>query len=66
VGESTSEIAGCFLSRILRLGLWLGREQIAKNGLRFWFTTPENDCPGSCAEMGPKGQTSLPTWQLDR
>ena len=34
VGESTSEIAGCFLSRILRLGSWLSREQITKNGLR--------------------------------
>ncbi len=66
VGESTSEIAGHFLSRILRLGLWLGREQIAKNGLRFWFTTPENDCVGRCAEMGPKANTNLPAWQLDR
>ena len=37
VGESTSEVAGAFLTRVLRLGSWLSREQIAKNGLRFWF-----------------------------
>lgn len=66
VGESTSEIAGCFLSRILRLGGYLSREQIAKNGLRFWFHGQENENPAACAEMGPKLQTRLPAWQLDR
>lgn len=66
VGESTSEIAGCFLTRILRLGSWLSREQIAKNGLRFWFTTPDNDRFERCSEIGPKLQVRLPAWQLDR
>ena len=66
VGESTSEIAGCFLSRILRLGSWLSREQITKNGLRFWFNSPGNHDLSRCAEMGPKLQVRLPAWQLDR
>ena len=48
VGESTSEVAGAFLTRVLRLGSWLSREQIAKNGLRFWFNRPENTCAGRC------------------
>lgn len=66
VGESTSEIAGCFLSRVLRLGSWLSREQITKNGLRFWFNSEGNTSLGRCAEMGPKLQVRLPAWQLDR
>ncbi len=66
VGESTSEVAGAFLTRVLRIGSWLSREQIAKNGLRFWFTSPGNDCPGRCAEIGPKLQVRLPAYQLDR
>jgi flavin-dependent dehydrogenase len=66
VGESTSEVAGAFLTRVLRIGSWLSREQIAKNGLRFWFTAPGNDCLGRCAEIGPKLQVRLPAYQLDR
>ena len=66
VGESTSEIAGCFLSRVLRLGGYLSREHIGKNGLRFWFHGQGNENPAACAEMGPKLQTRLPAWQLDR
>ncbi len=50
VGKSTSEIAGCFLSRIPR----------------FWFHGQENENPAACAEMGPKLHTRLPAWQLDR
>ena len=66
VGESTSEVAGAFLTRVLRIGSWLSREQIAKNGLRFWFTAKGNECPGRCAEIGPKLQVRLPAYQLDR
>jgi flavin-dependent dehydrogenase len=66
VGESTSEVAGAFLTRVLRIGTWLSREQIAKNGLRFWFTSPGNECLGRCAEIGPKLQVRLPAYQLDR
>ena len=66
VGESTSEVAGYFLSRVLNLGGWLGREQIAKNGLRFWFNGQGNTELKKCVEIGPKLQVRLPAWQLDR
>ena len=66
VGESTSEVGAAFLIRVLRLGSWLSREQISKNGLRFWFSRPENSCAGRCAELGPKLQVRLPAYQLDR
>lgn len=66
VGESTSEVAGYFLSRVLNLGSWLSREQISKNGLRFWFNDGENKELNRCVEIGPKLQVRLPAWQLDR
>ncbi|WP_367873871.1 NAD(P)/FAD-dependent oxidoreductase [Luteolibacter sp. Populi] len=66
VGESTSEVAGCFLTRVLGLGHYLNCEHFQKHGLRMWFTTPENDCPNSCSEIGPNSQARFPTFQLDR
>jgi len=66
VGESTSEVSACFLTRVLNLAQHLGHEQIAKSGLRFWFYRDSTDCFTRCAEIGPKSQTRLPTFQLDR
>jgi flavin-dependent dehydrogenase len=66
VGESTSEIGAAFLTRVLGLGSWLAREQIAKNGLRFWFQSPGNTDPAACSEFGPRMQVRLPAFQLDR
>jgi flavin-dependent dehydrogenase len=66
VGESTSEVAGCFLTRVLNLGNHLSSQQFQKHGLRLWFTRPGNDCPGRCTEIGPSLQARLPTYQLDR
>ncbi len=66
VGESTSEVAGCFLTQVLHLSSYLHREQLSKQGLRMWFTTPENQDPGKCTEMGAFYQVKLPTFQLDR
>ena len=37
VGESTTEVSSCFLTRILGLANYLGHEQLAKQGLRMWF-----------------------------
>ena len=53
VGESTSEVAGCFLTKVLGLSHYLACEHFQKHGLRMWFTTPENDCPDCCTEIGP-------------
>ena len=66
VGESTSEVAGCFLTRVLGLSHYLACEHFQKHGLRMWFTTPENDCPNCCSEIGPNSQARFPTYQLDR
>jgi len=71
VGESTSDVAGCFLTRVLRQHSWLVRHQLPKQGLRFWFNSPEdsdspNTDPARCAEMGSYFQVRLPTFQLDR
>jgi flavin-dependent dehydrogenase len=66
VGESTSEVGACFLMRVLNLSNHLGHEQITKSGLRMWFYRDSNDCYTRCAEVGPKHQTRLPAFQLDR
>ena len=66
VGESTSEVAGCFLTRVLHLSTYLSQKHIAKNGLRMWFTNPGNECMGQCSEIGGRLQTRLPGFQLDR
>lgn len=66
VGESTSEVAGCFLTRVLGQYRWLAQNQLVKHGLRLWFTTPANDCFGKCGEIGAHFQSRLPTFQLDR
>jgi len=66
VGESTSEVAGCFLTRVLGLDAYLSREHITKHGLRMWFNDGQNECPSRCSEVGPYYQVRLPTYQLDR
>jgi len=66
VGESTSEVSACFLTRALHLAQHLGHEQITKSGLRFWFYKDSADCFTRCTEIGPKSQTRFPTFQLDR
>lgn len=66
VGESTSEVAGCFLTRVLGLSGYLAREHITKHGLRMWFTREGNEKLEACSEIGPKWQVRLPTFQLDR
>lgn len=66
VGESTSEVAGCFLTQVLHLSTYLSQKHIAKNGLRMWFTDADNRCLGQCSEIGGKLQTRLPGFQLDR
>src|SRR5580704_17471129 len=66
VGESTSEVGACFLMRVLNIASHLGHEQITKSGLRMWFYRNSNDSFTRCAEIGPKHQTRLPAFQLDR
>lgn len=66
VGESTSEVAACFLTRVLHLSHYMHHEHLTKQGLRMWFTTPENGCLTRCTEVGAYYQTRLATFQIDR
>lgn len=66
VGESTVEVSGHFLGKELGFGSYLGREHIAKQGMRFYF---RNDRAGSlygCSEVGPVANVRLPAYQVDR
>ncbi len=66
VGESTSEVAGCFLTRVLGLSNHLAGSHFQKHGLRMWFCRDEADEAGRCSEIGPFSQVRFPTFQLDR
>ena len=66
VGESTSEVAACFLTRVLHLSKYMHHNHLTKQGLRMWFTTPGNECLTRCTEVGTFYQTRLPTFQIDR
>jgi flavin-dependent dehydrogenase len=67
VGEATVEIASNYLVRRLGLSTYLYERQLPKNGLRYFFDTPECDRP--LEEMSEVGSVSLPfhpAFQLDR
>ncbi|MCH7227563.1 NAD(P)/FAD-dependent oxidoreductase [Haloferula sp. A504] len=66
IGESTSEVSGCFLTKVLGFSHYLSREHFQKHGLRMWFNSGDNDCPNACTEIGPFSQARFPTYQLDR
>ncbi|MBV6498648.1 MAG: hypothetical protein CJBNEKGG_00876 [Prosthecobacter sp.] len=66
VGESTSEVGGCFLTRVLHLNPYLSAHHYQKHGLRMWFCSRPEDRVEDCTELGPKFQSRLPTFQLDR
>src|SRR5688500_20363380 len=50
VGEATTEMSAMFLTR--RLAMWehLEREQLPKEGLRYWFTNEKEIGRASCRE----------------
>lgn len=67
VGEATVEIAANYLVRRLRLSTYLYERQLPKNGLRYFFDTPDRD--GPLEQMSEAGSVSLPfhpAFQLDR
>ncbi|MGI9086620.1 MAG: NAD(P)/FAD-dependent oxidoreductase [Chthoniobacterales bacterium] len=66
VGESTTEISSCYMTRILGLTNHLGHEQLAKQGLRMWFAKHPEQAFDDCVEVGAKYQARLPTFQVDR
>src|SRR4029453_17886027 len=54
VGESTTEVSSCFMTRILGLANYLGHEQLAKQGLRMWFCNSPEQKFDDCVEIGPR------------
>jgi len=66
VGESTSEVAGCFMTRRLQINAYLSAHHYQKHGLRMWFCRDSQDSVNDCTEIGPSLQSRLPTFQLDR
>ncbi|MDQ2918413.1 MAG: NAD(P)/FAD-dependent oxidoreductase [Verrucomicrobiota bacterium] len=66
VGESTTEVSSCFLTRILGLSSYLGHHQLAKQGLRMWFSNSPEQAFDDCVEIGARYQARLPTFQVDR
>jgi hypothetical protein len=66
VGESTSEVAGCFLTRVLHQSSHLSAKHYQKHGLRMWFCKTPQDSGDDLTEIGPRFQSRLATFQLDR
>ena len=67
VGESTVEISSHYLVRRQGLTKYLYERQLPKNGLRYFFDSPERDLP--LTEMSELGTINLPfhaAFQLDR
>src|SRR4051812_36447450 len=66
VGESTTEVSSCFMTRILGLTHYLGHHQLAKQGLRLWFASSPEQSFGDCVEVGSAYQSRIPGFQVDR
>src|ERR1700731_3824272 len=66
VGESTTEVSSCYMTRILGLANYLGHEQLAKQGLRMWFCNSPEQRFDDCVEIGPRYGSRIQTFQVDR
>src|SRR5207244_11751517 len=66
VGGSTTEVSSCYMTRILGLTHYLGHHQLAKQGLRVWFSNRPDQRVDDCVEGGTRYQSRLPGFQVDR
>jgi flavin-dependent dehydrogenase len=66
VGESTTEVSSCFLTRVLGISHHLGHEQLPKQGLRMWFARSSDEAFEDCVEMGAMFNSRLSGFQVDR
>ena len=66
VGEATTEMSAMFLTR--RLAMWhhLEREQLPKEGLRYWFTNERVTGHANASETGGVIRSTIPAFQLRR
>ena len=66
VGESTTEVSSCYMTRILGLTHYLGHHHLPKQGLRLWFSSRTDQPFDDCVEIGTRYQSRLPGFQVDR
>src|SRR5450631_2539884 len=66
VGESTTEVSSCCLTKILGLTSYLGHEELSKQGLRLWLANRPDQPFDECVEIGARYQARLPAFQVDR
>ena len=66
VGESTTEISSCYMTRILGLSNYLAHQHLQKQGLRLWFSKTPDQRFDDCVEIGTRYQSRLQTFQVDR
>jgi flavin-dependent dehydrogenase len=66
VGESTTEVSSCYMTRILGLANYLGHEHLIKQGLRLWFCKTPEQRFDDCVEVGPRYSSRVQTFQVDR
>lgn len=66
VGESTTEVSSCFMTRVLGIGNYLGHHQLAKQGLRMWFARSQEEPFEDCVEIGARFNSRMPGFQVDR
>jgi 2-polyprenyl-6-methoxyphenol hydroxylase-like FAD-dependent oxidoreductase len=66
VGEATTEVSGCFLTKRLALTHHLCHHHVVENGLRFWFSRGSEDDFDRCGELGAFYQVRLPSYQVNR
>jgi 2-polyprenyl-6-methoxyphenol hydroxylase-like FAD-dependent oxidoreductase len=66
VGESSVELSAHYLGVMLDLGDYLRREQLLKNGLRFFPGGGTTHTLAERTEVGPPQLAKVPSFQLDR
>src|SRR5205814_9641863 len=63
VGESTTEVSSCYMTRILGLTHHLGHHQLPKQGLRLWFARDPDQSFDDCVELGARYGARLAGFQ---
>src|SRR5450432_2337022 len=66
VGESTTEVSSCFMTRVLGITNYLGHHQLNKQGLRMWFARTPEEPFDQCVELGARYNSRLSGFQVDR
>src|SRR5438045_8767315 len=66
VGESTTEVSSCYMTRILGLTHHLGHHHLPKQGLRLWFSRHPEQSVEDCVELGARYGALLSGFQVVR